>query len=367
MNLEAIDLYRQTQYLAKKITGAKISKIFMPTPTSLLLQLYKNEVLNLFCNLGGNGPALYLINNPPANPANPPAFCMLLRKHFEDSKIAEICQINFDRIIKIRADVLEGNKIVTKDLIFELTGRTNNILFVQDGKIIDCLKHINGAINRVRTILPNTEYIFPPKKLGLHPLAIEAEKLTAAIYANPADNLTDKIMHTLIGIGKHTAEILAKNNVAVAHNPQSNLKLASGVAPVADMLNDNVLVTVGTDGCSSNNNLDMLEEGRLACYLAKGTAQIPTVIPAKQALEIGTYNGAKALQFKNLGKLEKDFLADIVLYKMNESYWYPRHNLVSNLIYAASSNDVDTVIVDGKIIMKKREVRKSIALKNLLR
>lgn len=157
-------------------------------------------------------------------------------------------------------------------------------------------------------------------------------------------------------VDKNDREILAKNNVAVAHNPQSNLKLASGVAPVADMLNDNVLVTVGTDGCSSNNNLDMLEEVRLACYLAKGTAQIPTVIPAKQALEMGTYNGAKALQFKNLGKLEKDFLADIVLYKMNESYWYPRHNLVSNLIYAASSNDVDTVIVDGKIIMKKREI-----------
>ncbi|MBQ0067020.1 MAG: amidohydrolase [Phascolarctobacterium sp.] len=157
-------------------------------------------------------------------------------------------------------------------------------------------------------------------------------------------------------VDKNDRQILAKNNVAVAHNPQSNLKLASGIAPVTDLLDDNVLVTVGTDGCSSNNNLDMLEEVRLACYLAKGTSHNPTAIPAQQALEIGTYNGAKALQFDKLGKLEEGYIADIVLYNMSESYWYPRHNFVSNLIYAASSNDVDTVIVDGKVLMKKREI-----------
>lgn len=151
-------------------------------------------------------------------------------------------------------------------------------------------------------------------------------------------------------------EIMATKHVAVAHNPQSNLKLSSGIAPIKEMLEKGVLVSVGTDGPSSNNNLDMLEEIRTMTYLAKGKNLIPTVIPANQALELGTYNGAKALGFENVGKLEKDFNADIVLYKLNEPYWFPRHNLVSNLIYAASSNDVDTVIVDGKVLMKNREV-----------
>lgn len=151
-------------------------------------------------------------------------------------------------------------------------------------------------------------------------------------------------------------EIMAAKHVAVAHNPQSNLKLSSGIAPIKEMLDKGILVTVGTDGPSSNNNQDMLEEVRTAAYLAKCKSALPTTIPAVQALEIGTYNGAKALGFDNVGKLEKDYKADIVLYKLDETYWYPRHNLVSNLIYAASSNDADTVIVNGKVLMKNREV-----------
>lgn len=151
-------------------------------------------------------------------------------------------------------------------------------------------------------------------------------------------------------------DIMQAKKVAVAHNPQSNLKLSSGIAPISKMLEKDILVSVGTDGTSSNNNLDMLEEIRTACFLAKCDSKNPTVLPATQALEIGTYNGAKALRIDNLGKLETGYLADIVLYNMNEPYWYPHHNLVSNLIYAASSNDVDTVIVDGKVLMKNREV-----------
>lgn len=151
-------------------------------------------------------------------------------------------------------------------------------------------------------------------------------------------------------------DILAAKKVAVSHNPQSNLKLASGIAPITQMQEKNILVSVGTDGPSSNNNLDMLEDIRTASYLAKGSRRNPTVLPATEALKMGTYNGAQALRWENLGKLEENYLADIVLYRMDEPYWYPRHNMVSNLIYSATSNDVDTVIVDGKVLMKNREM-----------
>ncbi len=159
MNLEAIDLYKQTQYLSQKITGAKIIKIFMPSPSSLLLQLYKNNTLNLICNLAGNGPALYLTDTLPPNPDTPPSFCMLLRKHLEEGKITAVSQRNFDRIIAVTIDILDhNNQIITKELIFELTGQTNNIVFVQNNLVIDCLKHIGTNSNRVRVVLPNEKY-----------------------------------------------------------------------------------------------------------------------------------------------------------------------------------------------------------------
>lgn len=211
MNLEAITLYQQSQYLAQQINGARISKIFMPNANSLLIQVYKNGVQNLLCDLGGNGPALYLTDVIPENPDTPPAFCMLLRKHLEEGRIAGIEQKNFDRIIAITIDVLENNnKITTKELIFELTGRINNIIFTIDGKIIDCLRHIGSNNNHLRTILPTYQYQLPPCPQKMHPLAIEAEKLANAIQYNQADNLTLKIMNTLAGIGKHTATLLAQ-------------------------------------------------------------------------------------------------------------------------------------------------------------
>lgn len=151
-------------------------------------------------------------------------------------------------------------------------------------------------------------------------------------------------------------QIMAKHNVAVAHNPQSNLKLASGIAPITEMLSAGINVTVGTDGASSNNNLDMLEEVQTACLLAKGITKNPLAVPAETALQLGTVNGAKALGFDNLGKIEVGYLADLALYNMKESSWYPRHNLLSMLIYAGAARDVDTVLCNGKVIMKQGEV-----------
>lgn len=149
--------------------------------------------------------------------------------------------------------------------------------------------------------------------------------------------------------------ILARNRVRVGHNPQSNLKLASGVAPVSAMLSQSIPVGLGTDGASSNNNLDMLEEVRLAALLAKTAENNPKAVPAEQALQMGTRLGAIAIGVPDTGELTIGKKADIVLYNMDSPAWYPRYDRVSLLVYAASSYDVDTVLVDGKILLDKGE------------
>lgn len=146
-------------------------------------------------------------------------------------------------------------------------------------------------------------------------------------------------------------EIMATKKVRVAHNPQSNLKLASGIAPVAKMLEKGICVGIGTDGASSNNNLDMLEECRAAAMLHKATNFDPLAVPAQKAWKMATVDGAKTLGFDNLGLLEAGQLADIVLWDMHKPYWYPRNNKLSLLVYAASANDADTVIVAGKKVV----------------
>lgn len=148
-------------------------------------------------------------------------------------------------------------------------------------------------------------------------------------------------------------DIMAAKKVRVAHNPQSNLKLASGIAPVPAMLRKGICVGLGTDGASSNNNLDMLEECRAAAMLHKAITFDPLAVPASKAWAMATEDGAKTLGFKQLGRLEAGQLADIVLWDMHKPYWYPRHNKLSQLVYAANGSDADTVFVAGKKVVEQ--------------
>lgn len=152
-------------------------------------------------------------------------------------------------------------------------------------------------------------------------------------------------------------EILSEKGVGVAHNPQSNLKLASGVAPVKKMVEKGVKIGLGTDGPASNNNLDLWEEIRLVATLHKGVEKDPVCIPAKEALDMATKNGMEILGFENSGIIKEGYKADLILVNINKPHFYPRHNLISHLVYSALSSDVDTVIVDGKVLMEKRELK----------
>ena len=150
--------------------------------------------------------------------------------------------------------------------------------------------------------------------------------------------------------------LMKKYDVRVAHNPGSNMKLASGVAPVPEMLKAGLCVALGTDGASSNNNLDMMEEIRLAGLLHKVHTLDPLAVPAEEAVRMGTEAGARAVGIKNLGRLEKGALADIVLLDMSGAEWCPKFDLVSLLAYSASNRSVDTVMVNGKVLMEKGEM-----------
>ena len=154
----------------------------------------------------------------------------------------------------------------------------------------------------------------------------------------------------------HDIEILARNGVSVAHNPQSNMKLASGIAPVKKMMDAGVNVAIGTDGASSNNDLDMWEEMRTASLLQKVSTMDTCAIPAYTALKMATVNGAKAIGREGeLGILANGALADILLVDIEKPHLYPHTNLVSELVYSTHASDVDTVIVNGQIVVKERK------------
>ena len=151
--------------------------------------------------------------------------------------------------------------------------------------------------------------------------------------------------------------IMAEKSVRVAHNPGSNMKLASGVAPVHELLSSQIVVGLGTDGAASNNNLDMIEEIRLAALLHKVHHLDPLLIPAATAVDMATYQGAKAVGLgKITGKLASGYRADITLLDMHSPHWYPRHDRLSLLAYSATSADVHTVIVDGRILLDNRKL-----------
>lgn len=153
---------------------------------------------------------------------------------------------------------------------------------------------------------------------------------------------------------------LLHNNAGVAHNPSSNLKLASGFAPTSRMIELGLNVGIGTDGPASNNDLDMFEETRLAAFLAKSVTNDPTALPAETALSMATRLGAKALHLGHLtGSLEKGKKADLILLDISSLHNAPRFRrdpsgIYAQIVYAAKATDVTDVMVNGKWLMRER-------------
>lgn len=150
-------------------------------------------------------------------------------------------------------------------------------------------------------------------------------------------------------------EVLRKRGVNVSHNVISNMKLASGIAPVHKMLEKGINVSLGTDSCASNNNLDLFEEMKTAAILHKLHTSNPIVLPAQQVLEMGTVNGAKALD-KETGMLKVGKKADLIILDMKKPHLTPCFDVRSHLVYSAKGSDVRTTIVNGKVLMDDYKV-----------
>jgi 5-methylthioadenosine/S-adenosylhomocysteine deaminase len=152
-------------------------------------------------------------------------------------------------------------------------------------------------------------------------------------------------------------EILKRAGTGVSHNPQSNMKLASGVAPVPQMLVADLNLGLGTDGAASNNDLNMWEEMDAAAKLHKVFSLDPKVVTAQQAFEMATIRGARALHMeREIGSLEQGKRADLVIVDLDTLNQTPLYNLYSDLVYATKAADVRTVIIEGRVIMRDRSL-----------
>lgn len=150
-------------------------------------------------------------------------------------------------------------------------------------------------------------------------------------------------------------KIFRENNVSVAMNPKSNMKLGNGFMPAEKFLKAGVNLCLGTDGCGSNNTQNMFAEMNAAALIYKGDMKKAECISAMDVLKFATVNGAKALGMEGrLGELKEGAFADIIILDIHSPQFYPASNLISGLVYSASGREVETVIVDGKVVMDKR-------------
>jgi len=181
---------------------------------------------------------------------------------------------------------------------------------------------------------------------------------TPVTYLNKIGFLSNRVIaaHT-VWITDNEIDILKSVGVGAAHNPQSNMKLASGVAPVPAMLAKDVAVGLGTDGAASNNDLDMWEEMDTAAKLAKEFSGDPKVVTAEQAFEMATIRGARALHLNEIiGSIEAGKRADIAIVDMDSLNQTPYFNVYSALVYSTKAADVRTVIINGRVVMLDRRL-----------
>lgn len=157
-----------------------------------------------------------------------------------------------------------------------------------------------------------------------------------------------------IWLNDREIDILAEKKVKVSHNPVSNMKIAAGVMRLPDMIRKGVTVSLATDGAASNNSLDMFEVMKVCALLHKVHTGDPTAVSARKVFEMATKNGAESLGLR-AGVLKEGYLADLILVNLNEPNAVPYHDFVSNVVYSMQSGNVETVICNGKIIMKERK------------
>lgn len=284
MNLEGLTLKLVTDTLSRELLNSKIYKVFMPNPHALLLLVRRTRDTNaLLADMNGGSPALYIPEQLPENPETPPTFCMLLRKHLEEGRITRITQSGLDRIITLEIDMLgASSKIITKKLIFELTGKNSNIILTQDDIIIDSLKHVGAAQSSYRAIQPGKPYVAPPPQSGLNLLTAAPADIVQTANAIPAASFLKAFIGATTGIGKATAQELLQ---------------AADIVPQEVRL-DNASCTALADVIAKlQSRLNAAEQEQPVYALISRTNQVKTILTLPpQLLEQGMH----AREFANI-------------------------------------------------------------------
>lgn len=220
----------------------------------------------------------------------------------------------------------------SEDFLKEITRRTN--------ELYDGILHVHLS----ETL---TEVNDCKKEHGMTPIEYVESigMLDSHVIAAHCTHITDREI-----------EIVKDKEFYPVYNPSSNLKLASGFTPVQKLLDNGITVAIGTDGDSSNNNQDILEEMHIGGIVNKAVEMDEKAVKAIEILKMATVNGAKAMGFENLGLIKEGYLADLTIFNLDSNSFTPRNNLISALVYSANSEDVSCTIVDGKFIMKDRQI-----------
>ena len=231
-------------------------------------------------------------------------------------------------------------------------------IFVEPHALYTCSSSLLAAAKKLAD-----DYQTP---LGIHLLENKAEKEQlqqkfgkgAIAFLEDISYLNERLIaFHCVYFSEEDMRLFSRYGCKVSHNPASNMKLASGVAPVPDMLHAGITVGLGTDGCASNNTLDMIKEMSMAAKLHKAARLDPTVMNAKTVVRMATIEGAKALGMGEItGSLEVGKKADIIILGLNKPHLTPIYNEYSQLVYAANGADVDTVIINGKVVMDNRRL-----------
>ncbi len=243
-------------------------------------------------------------------------------------------------------------------------------------------RHNNSVEGRIRTMLgPHASYSCGSELLmkikekafqlniGIHTHVAESRDMSKDLekecraseveYLSKIGFLNERVLAAhCIDLSTKDMQIISKSRMNVAHAPVANMKLGLNAARVKELVDLGVNVGLGTDGPASNNSLDLFETMKTAALLQKHAYHDPTVLSSYELLKMATINGAKALGLeKEVGSLEVGKRADIVLIDMLKPHLKPLHNVCANLVYSARGSDVDTVIVDGKVLMEHRQVK----------
>ncbi|WP_231686761.1 amidohydrolase [Bacillus sp. JCM 19034] len=238
-----------------------------------------------------------------------------------------------------------------------------------------------SANNRIQMMLaPHAPYTCPPDfieriveeaatlQLPIHMHLAETKKEVEdhinTYGVHPFDHLqklkvldkTPWLFAHCVHLSQEQIKAMANYQLSVSYNPKSNLKLGSGIAPIAQMLEEGINVSIGTDSVASNNTLDLFEELRVGTLVQKGIKQDSTTIPAYEALKLVTVNGAKALSLQGVGQIEVGYDADFILLSYESPHLQPNDHVYSHLVYAAKGSDVTDVYVQGKALVRKKEL-----------